>query len=219
MKTRQSEPSQRTSAGLDLLNLVQRIFLAPEPCHTVTFAGVEAVNGSTSISMETARVLAAAVHQDVLLIDADSEVPVGPVRVFGNGNGYEEQRGLSTAMESDGPIRRYTRQADEDNLYLMQAGPPAGQLLQAGAMRAFLQRAQKEFPFVLIHSPALALSSDCVALGQAADGVVLVIEASRTRKGVAKRTLHELQAAGTTILGAVLSRTMQPIPAFLYGRL
>lgn len=214
-----AEMSQRTSAGLDLLHLVQRLFLASNPCHIVTFAGVEAVNGSTTISMETAKVLAAAVHQDVLLIDADSVHPASSSRFLRNGNGNHEQRGLSTAMESDDPIRSHASKTEENNLFVMQSGPPAGQLLQAGAMRAFLQRALKEFHYVLIHSPALAISSDCVALSQAADGVVLVVEASRTRKGVAMRTLHELEAAGSTILGAVLSRTMQPIPAFLYGRL
>ena len=219
MKTKLSETSQRTSAGLDLLNLVQRLFLASNPCHTVTFAGVEATNGSTGISMETARVLAAAVHQDVLLIDADSVHPATSARMLGNGNGHRQERGLSTAMESDDAIRSHASKTSESNLFVMQSGPPAGQLLQAGAMRAFLQRALKEFPYVLIHSPALAISSDCVALSQAADGVVLVVEASKTRKGVAMRTLHELEAAGSTILGAVLSRTMQPIPAFLYGRL
>jgi Mrp family chromosome partitioning ATPase len=61
--------------------------------------------------------------------------------------------------------------------------------------------------------------SDGVALGQLADGVVLVLEANSTRREAAAKVTENLRAAQIKILGAVLNKRTFPIPGFLYHRL
>jgi Mrp family chromosome partitioning ATPase len=193
---------------------VQRIFLTKEPCRAVAFSGIEASEKSASICLETARVLAASVNADVLVIDADLD-HLGVLDAYSK----LKDRGLTTAMDSDDPVRLHAAKLQDANLFLMLPGPSTGRPLLTGAMRNFLGRALKEFHFVLIHAPSLVSSSDCITLAQSADGMVLVLEASKTRKQVAVRTVSELESAGATILGAILSDTVQPVPAFIYDRI
>jgi Mrp family chromosome partitioning ATPase len=214
VKSNQLDALRRPSAGLDLMNLVQRVFLTKEPCRAVAFAGVEASDTSAVICLETARILAASVNADVLIVDADLE-HLGTLDAFSK----VKDRGLTTALDSDDSVRLHAAKMQDANLYIMLPGPSSGRPLLTGAMRNFLGRALKEFHFVLIHSPSLVSSSDCVTLAQAADGMVLVLEASKTRKQVAIRTVKELESAGVTILGAVLSDTVEPVPAFIYDRI
>jgi Mrp family chromosome partitioning ATPase len=214
VKSIQLEALKRPSAGLDLMNLVQRVFLTQEPCRAVAFSGVEANSKSPVICLEAARILASSINQDVLILDADLE-HLGVLDAYSK----VKDRGLTTAIDSNDSVRVHATKMQEANLYLMLPGPSSGRPLLTGMMRNFLARALKEFSFVLVHSPSLAASSDCVTLAQATDGMVLVLEASKTRKAVAIRTVNQLESAGATILGAVLSDTVQPVPDFIYDRL
>ena len=213
-KDLQIEPLRRPSAGLDLMNLVQRIFLTQEPCRVVAFAGVGTSSEDPMICLETARILASSISEDVLIVDADLE-HMGLLEDYSK----MKERGLTTALQDSDSIRSHASKLKEANLYLMLPGPSVGRRLLTGSMRNFLGRAMKEFQYVLIHSPSLATSPDCVTLAQAADGMVLILEASKTRKAVAIKTVKELESAGATILGAVLGDTAQPIPSFIYDRL
>jgi Mrp family chromosome partitioning ATPase len=51
------------------------------------------------------------------------------------------------------------------------------------------------------------------------DGVVLVVEAEKTRWEVAEQAKRTLEDSGARVLGAVLSRRQFHIPAAFYGLL
>jgi Mrp family chromosome partitioning ATPase len=71
----------------------------------------------------------------------------------------------------------------------------------------------------LIDSPPLNTYADGIALGQLADGLVLVLEANSTRREVALRVAEHLRAAQVRMLGAVLNKCSFPIPETLYNLL
>ena len=75
------------------------------------------------------------------------------------------------------------------------------------------------FDFVIIDAAPIGESSDAFALCQFADGVVLVLEAGKTRKETARVAESNLRAAGIPILGGVLNKRTFPIPEFIYQRL
>jgi hypothetical protein len=72
------------------------------------------------------------------------------------------------------------------------------------------------FEFILIDAPAASIRSDAAVLGQVADGVVLVIEANKTRKAVALSTKRAFEAMNVRLLGTVLRNRTFPIPEALY---
>jgi Mrp family chromosome partitioning ATPase len=83
-------------------------------------------------------------------------------------------------------------------------------------MKSRVAELRREFDFVLIHVPALNTYAEGIALGQLADGVVLVVEANSTRRESASKVAQSLRAAQIQILGAVLNKRTYPIPEPLY---
>jgi Mrp family chromosome partitioning ATPase len=58
-----------------------------------------------------------------------------------------------------------------------------------------------------------------VPLSAIADGVVLVVQAGRTKRPVLSRAVELVGKAGGRVLGCVLNRRQLEIPEFIYRRL
>lgn len=82
-----------------------------------------------------------------------------------------------------------------------------------------LAELRTEFSYSVIHAPAAGVYSGTCLLGQASDGLVLVIEADFTRRSAAQKAKEMLYAANVRILGTVLSGRTFPIPEGIYRRL
>jgi hypothetical protein len=72
---------------------------------------------------------------------------------------------------------------------------------------------------IILDAPPLLSSPLAQALAPTVDGVVLVVEANRTRTADAQEAKAALQAGGANILGVVLNRCRQYVPQALYDRL
>jgi MinD-like ATPase involved in chromosome partitioning or flagellar assembly len=94
-----------------------------------------------------------------------------------------------------------------------------GSLLSATRLRDSFGQLRRAFDYLLIDAPAMSGSGDAGILGQAADTVVLVIEANGTRRLTARKAKEDLEAAGVRLLGTVLYNRTFPIPEGIYKRL
>jgi len=150
-------------------------------------------------------------------VDANLRSPSLP-ELFGVTNHF----GLTDALNRKGSIRDFTKVVGSENLRLLTCGSLATGsrgLLNSEAMKARVAELRSEFDYVLIDSPPLNTYSDGVAVGQLADGLVLVLEANSTRREAATQVTENLRVAQIRILGAVLNKRTFPIPGFLYDRL
>lgn len=86
-------------------------------------------------------------------------------------------------------------------------------------VRARLGEVRSEFDYSILHAPAAGIYSGTSLLGQASDGLVLVIEANYTRRSTALKAKEMLHAANVKVLGTVLSGRTFPIPESLYRKL
>ena len=84
---------------------------------------------------------------------------------------------------------------------------------------SFLAELRNEFEYAVIQAPAAGVSSDAALLGQLTDGIVLILEAHRTRKATARKIKETLLGAQCRILGTILSERRFPVPEFVYRRL
>jgi protein-tyrosine kinase len=199
--------------------LVQNIFLLrrEESPRVVAFAGIDSGNGCSCICAQVAEILASQRIGSVCLVDANLRSPSLP-ELFGVSNHF----GLTDALSKNGPIRDFTKVVRSDNLWLLSSGSLAAgspNLLNSETMKERAAELRKEFDYVLIDLPPMNTCSDGVAVGQLADGLVLVLEANSTRRGAAVKVTEDLRAAQIRILAAVLNRRTFPIPEFLYNRL
>jgi protein-tyrosine kinase len=210
-------PSNDEVAQEEALKLVQSVFLSPGGAapRVLVFAGVDSGNGCSAICTRTGKVLASQRLGTVCLVDANLRTPSLPEH-FGVGNHF----GLTDSLSNPGAIRDFTKVIGPDNLSLLSCGSLATEspcLLNSETMRLRVAELRRGFNYVLIDSPALNSYADGVALGQLADGLVLVLEANATRREAASKVTENLRAAQIKILAAVLNKRTYPIPRALYN--
>ncbi|MDX2377457.1 polysaccharide biosynthesis tyrosine autokinase [Microbacterium sp. LRZ72] len=163
--------------------------------------------GKSTVTANLALTLAGLQHR-VLLIDADLRRPR-----IGEYFGVENALGLTTVLvgELGFDVARITRTGTTLDLLPSGAVPPnPPALLASGEMRDLLQRVSDEYDFVLIDSPPVLSVADATLVAPMVDGVVVVIDASRTRRAQLASALRMLDGAGARLLGVVLNKTRAP---------
>src|SRR5829696_2166599 len=92
-------------------------------------------------------------------------------------------------------------------LKIATAGPqssnPPAKLLGSRRFAELVGLVRQEFDFVLIDSPPMGQVSDPVILASKGDGVLLVLQAKKTRKGPLLESKRSLEAVGANVLGTV----------------
>ena len=78
---------------------------------------------------------------------------------------------------------------------------------------------KEKFDLILIDSSSDASNFEIIALSSNVDGVVLVVEAGKTRRHVAESVKKKIEASGGLILGVVLNKRRYYIPGFLYDKI
>lgn len=81
---------------------------------------------------------------------------------------------------------------------------------------AFFEHLQKCFALVLWDFPPPTQSPAAMIAAKCMSGVVLVAQANRTRRQVARYAARRLQESGGELLGVVLNRSINFIPDWLY---
>jgi len=208
------------AAREETLRLVQSVFLLHgqgEGGRVVVFAAVDSRSGCSRVCSQAGRILAESVPGSVCLVDANFREPA-LAAAFRTTNYH----GLADALKVAGPMRGFARIVHGENLWLVPSGSGAEHsvgLLHSDHIKKRIDDLRKEFDYVLVDAPALNSYSEGMALGQFADGLVLVLQANSTRRDATAQIAARLQFSQVNILGAVLNKRRFPIPNFLYRRL
>lgn len=83
--------------------------------------------------------------------------------------------------------------------------PNPAEILSSQRFADFLERVRKDFDYVLVDAPPIELVSDPAILATQGDGVLLVLDAQKTRKGAVRRSMRSLEAVGANVLGTVMN--------------
>jgi Mrp family chromosome partitioning ATPase len=86
-------------------------------------------------------------------------------------------------------------------------------------LEAALQSVRPHYDWIVIDLPSVLYSAEAASLAAIADGVMIVVEAGRTKKPVLGRAVDLLRKAGARVIGSVLNRRQLEIPEFIYRRL
>jgi hypothetical protein len=74
---------------------------------------------------------------------------------------------------------------------------------------------RSEFDYTIIDCPSLKESGDLLSVAPFVDGVILVIEANRTRRDEPRQVEQSIAAAGGTLLGYILNKRTHEVPRWL----
>ncbi len=171
--------------------------------------------GKTITALNLAMTIAHSTQKpNVLLIDGD--LRRGRVTKY---LGVDQNIGLSEVLTDKGQASEALFKIDIENLTFMAPGsipPNPAELLASERMKRLLFDMKSLFDYILIDTPPIVSVTDSGILGSQADGVIMVIQAGRTQRGIVKRATELLHQTHAKLLGHVLTNIEYHLPEYIY---
>jgi capsular exopolysaccharide synthesis family protein len=149
----------------------------------------------------------------VLLIDSDLRKPAFKAA--------SDKVGLTKLLTNDDHLDGHIVDTQHDNLWLLPSGPippnPAD-LLSTGRIRAILNEAADRYDVVIVDGPPTLGLADVPLLAAAAGHVMFVVESGKTRTRAAIEALNRVEATGSHIVGATLTKSTDSGAGYGYKR-
>ena len=177
----------------------------------VMFLSPQGGEGTSTVSLQFAQALARDPGVRPVVVDTNDAPPgvrhglVGARRDHFREASLARRRAAGRELE---PVRRARA-----------GGRRRTGLYQPSTLRQLLDASVTGFDWVILDGPPVLESPDASALGALADGVVLVVQAGRTKRPVLTRAADLLRKAGARVMGSVLNRRVLEIPEFIYRRI
>jgi len=173
--------------------------------------------GTSTVARELAVLLGRDGVARAVLVDANLRTP-SQHKAFG----VERGGGLTEVVTRGLALGEAVRNGNSSRVPLVTSGRPASHpagILSAPELRVALEGLRAKYDWVIVDGPPATVYSDAGILAPLVDGVVLVVQAEKTRWQVAEQAKRTLEESGARLLGAVLSRRQFHIPKALYGLL
>lgn len=186
-----------------------------KPPRTIVVTSSIHSEGKTITSLNLAVSMAQAINKPkVLLVDAD--LRKGRIAKY---LGAKQQAGLSEVLMGKAEIKDVLFNLDVENLTFVDSGAvpenPA-ELLASNDMKYFLSEMKAKFDYVIIDTPPIISVTDSGIVGKQADGILMVVQAGRTQRGIVKRARELLYQSQSKILGYVLTNIEYHLPEYIY---
>jgi len=187
--------SLRTSVTFSLAKSDAKIFLVTSP---------NAGDGKTTVAANLAASIAYT-GDGVVIVSADLRRP-GLQRLF---NADGDAPGLTSVLRADVDMGDAIVPTRVPNLGVVPTGPIREgdvELLRADRLRWAFEPLRSSKGVVIVDGPPVLGVPDTLALAQAADATLLVIDASRTTRASIDRAARQLALVGVEIFGEVLNK-------------
>jgi len=183
-------------------------------CRVVMFIGSQSNEGTSTIAKEFAKVASLRMEKSVLLMDLDRSRP--DLNVFMN---VKPECDLEDVIKEGSPLEKALCQVKDSGLFVMpvfQQSIVSPRTLDSAKTSSFWESLRERFDLIVIDSPPATLFPDGPAVVRQADGVLLVVEAERTRWPVALNVKEKILNSGGNIIGIVFNKRKFYIPQFIY---
>lgn len=172
-----------------------------KPIHTLLLTSAEQTPDKSLTAANLAVTMAQA-EQRVLLVDCDLRQPTLHT-IFGLSN----EQGLTSAiLDQEAPLA--IQPTEVPGLSLLPSGPlpprPAD-LLGSRRMEGLLNRLRQIADIMIFDTPPVQPFTDALVLATRVDGVLLVIQAGRSRRDRVREARQKLEKVKANLLGVVLS--------------
>ena len=186
-----------------------------KPPQVMVITSSIATEGKSVTALNLAITLSHAIHKPkVLLIDADMRK--GKIVKY---LGVENHKGLSEYLTNQASLEDIVFQIDIEHLSFIASGEVASQpadILASSRMSDLLRELRPQFEYIIIDTPPVIPVTDAVIVGAQADGVILVIRAGETQRGIVRRAGELLDQAHAKVVGHVLTGIEYFVPDYIY---
>lgn len=181
---------------------------SPSP-QVIGFTACAQGAGVSTIAANFAIRVADRSHESVLLVDGNASQPA-QVRNFRLGAGP----GLVQASSGQAKLGDCVVRTSVSRLSVLPAG--AGDLQLGAAAPDCFHEMRNQYRQVVMDLPPADNLSPFWELCRFADGIVLVIEAEKTRSGAAQQVRRQLEECHVPLLGVILNKRCTYLPGWLY---
>lgn len=214
---------EATSSGVvsltiekEMIGLYQNIegILPDCPVKAIQFIGSQTGEGVSTVAREFAITAAKRFGKKVLILDAACHNPIQH-RYFEISHQYSWKEALSNGDL----VESACYHAGVTNLYLAPISADTTSKQRAYSEPANIElfnNLKREFDLIVVDSAPVSVSTESMAMARNVDGVILVIEAERTRWQVAAKVRDHIQKSGGKICGVVLNKRRFYIPDKIY---
>jgi capsular exopolysaccharide synthesis family protein len=175
-----------------------------QPIHAMCVTSPVPLDGK-STTVANLGVIIAKAGKSVILVDAD--LRRSSLHKFFD---LPNRTGLTNVLIQDEPtLDGWLQDTGVDNLRLLASGPlPPNppELLGSQKMRRLCESLVQEADMVIFDTPPTLLVTDATVLAMMVDGVLVITDAEKTRRGAIQETVENLRKAGANLLGAVMNR-------------
>jgi capsular exopolysaccharide synthesis family protein len=153
----------------------------------------------------------------VLLVDANLRNPSlhDPLRV-------EKKIGLTELFFENKKLEEVVKETPVHNLSVVTGGIPhtnPSSIVESSLLDTLIEQMKTRFDWVLFDSPPINAYNDSRTLATKVDGVVMVVQAEKTRWEVADSARQRMEHDNINILGVVLNKRKMHIPEWAYKML
>ena len=114
------------------------------------------------------------------------------------------------------------KETQYSNLSVITCGMPhpnPSSIFESKSLNLHIEEMKAQADWVLFDSPPINSFNDAIALAAKMDGVIIVVEAEKTRWETVLRAKERIENGKGNILGVVLNKRRFYIPEWLYRRL
>jgi len=167
--------------------------------------------GKTTIAVFLARMMAANEMEKILLVDCAVRNP--QIHQF---FGISNKKGIVDYLSGEAKFSDIINTIDEGMLDVVTAGADRDgnvvqSLFRSDKMEAYISE-------IAIDTSSILSAPETSILSSRTDGIVLVVQAGRTKREVIKRAVMSINKQGGEFIGSVLNRKKYYIPEFIYKR-
>lgn len=200
----------------EMVQLEQRLAgLLSEPRHNIIqFISSKSQEGVSSIVQELGRVLVEKQGKSVLLVDGDSQ-KITQHQFFG----IPPKTSLQYIMSNGGDLDQAITPVLHSRLFLALLTGDSSETVQykvTASKRDLWTHIRKQFDIILIDTAPIDTSDEGLELCAAADGVVMVVEAEKTRSHVISNLKERIVCNGGKLIGIVFNKQRYYIPKWAY---
>ncbi len=156
-------------------------------------------------------------EKHVVLLNTDFRAPV--IEKLLN---IRAEKGLSNYLNGEIELDNALTSTAIKNLTVLATGDmivnPA-ELLTSSKMKDLIKELERRFSYVILDTPAFIPFADARSLSPLVDGVLLLVQASRTRREVVWRLQEQLHSVRAKLLGVVLTNVEYYIPEYIHRHL
>ncbi|MFA5156308.1 MAG: CpsD/CapB family tyrosine-protein kinase [Candidatus Omnitrophota bacterium] len=185
------------------------------PLKTITITSSNHAEGKTITAINLAISMARDLNKkQILLVDADMRRAS-----LSKYLGVKAETGLADLIANGTNIDEAMLHIGIDNLIILPAGKiphNPSELLGSQKMKNLLSLLKEKYDYVIFDTPPIIPVTDAGLLGAQTDGVIMVVKAEKTQKGIIKHSEQLILQSQAKLIGYILTNIQYHIPGYIY---